>query len=258
MRTAPNTYILNLAFSDMIYLNVHFSEACANKSFVTWLDDFMCKFFPFFRRLSVGLTAYSIALLSIQRYRVTVNSLHVRVSSQPTWRSTLATICGVWILAILYAPPSALSKYLCHVSIILEHITYYEHVVILEILVSCVIPLCVIAFSFIKTARHLVAISCSVPEGTQNPQMNTRKNTVKIVTALTFVFLISCVPYHSFWVYFVSTTGPYKAANKIIVKEEYSLQYTYLVSSCLLLINSCLKPVALFCTSLAFRRQLKR
>jgi hypothetical protein len=45
---------------------------------------------------------------------------------------------------------------------------------------------------------------------------------------------------------------------KIIQNEDYKLQYIYLMSTCLLLINSCLNPVALFCTSLAFRRQVKR
>jgi hypothetical protein len=45
---------------------------------------------------------------------------------------------------------------------------------------------------------------------------------------------------------------------KIIHKEDYKLQYMYLMLTYLLLINSCLNPVALFCTSLAFRRQVKR
>ena len=41
----------------------------------------MCMFLPFCYRISVGLTTYSIGVLSNQRYTVTFNSLHVRVSS---------------------------------------------------------------------------------------------------------------------------------------------------------------------------------
>jgi hypothetical protein len=255
MRTVPNMYILNLAISDMIYLTVLFFEACANTISDKWLQD-DCTFLPFFRRLSVGLSAYSVVVLNIQRYRVTVNPFHVRVSSQPTYRSTVVTICVVWILAALFSVPSVLSKYLCYETVLLVPLTYYQGVVIFELLVSCVIPLCVIAFSYIMTARRLVESSCPISDGTQN-QLNTRKNTVKIVTALTVVFLISYVPYHIFWTYFVYTR-PYEASRKIIENEEYKLQYTYLVSSCLLSINPCLNPVALFCTSLAFRRQFKR
>ena len=62
MRTVPNRYIINLAISDIIYLTVLFSEACVNRISGTWLHgDFMCKFLPFFRRLS----AYFVAVLSI-------------------------------------------------------------------------------------------------------------------------------------------------------------------------------------------------
>ena len=58
--------------------------------------------------------SFSVAVFSIQRYRVTVNPFHVRICSQATWRVTVATICGVWIVAALVAFPSILSKYLWH------------------------------------------------------------------------------------------------------------------------------------------------
>jgi hypothetical protein len=119
MRTVPNMYIVNLAISDIIYFSVLFSEACADRISDTWRDGhFRCTFLPFCRRLSVGLSAYSVAVYSFQRYRVTVNSLHVRASSQATWRVTVTTICGVWIVAALFAVPSALSKKVCSGNII--------------------------------------------------------------------------------------------------------------------------------------------
>jgi hypothetical protein len=59
-----------------------------------------------------GPSAYSVAVLSIKRYRVTVNPFHVRASSPPTWRVNVV-ICGVWIVVALFVVPSTLSKYLC-------------------------------------------------------------------------------------------------------------------------------------------------
>jgi hypothetical protein len=48
MRTVPNMYILNLAISDIIYLTVLFSEACANKISKLWIDgELLCTFLPF-------------------------------------------------------------------------------------------------------------------------------------------------------------------------------------------------------------------
>jgi hypothetical protein len=152
--------------------------------------------------MSVGLTAYSVAVLSIKRYGVIVNSLRAHVSSQPTWCGTGAIICGVWIVAALFAVPTTRAKYLCVECISLWRTKYYQHVTILHLLVTCVFPLCVTAFSYIMSARHLVENSFSFSEETQNPQLNTRKNTAKVVLGLTVVFLISYVPYHICKTYF--------------------------------------------------------
>jgi hypothetical protein len=172
--------ILILAISDIIYLTVLFSEACANRISGTCLHgEFMCMLLPFWRRPSAGLSAYSVAVFNIQRYTATVNPFHVRVSSPPTWRVTVATICGVWIVATLFAVSSAVSKYLCKRSLYAGTITNYHLVVIFELLVFCLFPICLITFTYIMTARHLVESSCSICGGAQNPQLNTIQQTLR-------------------------------------------------------------------------------
>jgi len=260
MRTVPNMYIINLATSDIIHLTVIFFELYTNSTpFNRKDDDFMCTFLPFSLRLSVCLSAYSLAVFSFQRYRVTAIPFHVRVSSQATWRVTVAAICGVWIVSASFAVPSVLSNYMCQYFCITSSMTYYRHVVIFEILASCVLPLCVIAFTYIMTARHLVESSRSISEGTQNPQLNTRRNTAKIVVGLVLVFLISYVPYNVFWTHFICSDDFFFSKFKnILDKSENKFQNTYLILTCFLQINSCLNPVALFCTSNQFRQHLKR
>jgi hypothetical protein len=262
MRTVPNMYILNLVISDMIFLMAIFSESLANRISDTWLSEgFMCAFISFYRRLSVGLSAYSVAVFSIQRYRVIVNPFHVRISSKPTWCATVATIFGVWIVAALFAVHSALSKYQCYTEatafLWLEE--YYKPVVIFELTASCVLPFCVIAFTYIMTARHLLKSADPIFGETQNIQLNTRKNSAKILLGLTVVFLISYVPYHAFWTYMVYVE--YKMTCRmedIIIDECHNSLYMDPVSTFFLLINPCLNPVALFCTGRAFRRHFKR
>jgi hypothetical protein len=102
----------------------------------------------------------------------------------------------VWIVAALFAVPSSLSKYLCEGFLLLHLRPYYKLVVIFELLLSSVIPLCVITFTYTMSALHLKESSRSIFEGTQNPQLNTRKNTAKIVMGLTLVFMITYMPYH--------------------------------------------------------------
>jgi hypothetical protein len=259
MRTIPNMYIFNLAISDIIYLTILLFEAFASRISDTWLNEALrCHFFPFCIRLSVGLSAYSVAVFSFQRYRAIVNAYKLRVSSPPTWRVTVATICGVWIVAALFAVPSALSKYQCEGSNF--RLKYHKRVVIFELLASCVLPLCVVAFSYAMIFRHLVESSRSISEGTQNPQLKTRRNTAKVLLGFAFVFMISYVPYHIYLTYliyrqsFLFTFELFHNINGQLKK----LHYTYLISKCFLLINSCLNPVSLFCTSSPFRQQLKR
>jgi len=260
MRTVPNMYIINLAISDIIFVTFLFFEACANRISDTLLpDEFMCTFFRFCRRLSVCLSAYSVALLSIQRYRVTVTPFHVRVSSKPTWRETVATICGVWIVAALFALPSAVSRYQCAKDTVIVDKIYYKRVVIFELLASCVLPLCMIAFTYIMTARHLMECSRSIFEGTENPHLKIRRNTAKIVVGLTVVFLISYVPYHVFLTYIIwtrSTQVYYMTFRAMISHSNSGMQN--LILTRFLLINSYLNPVALFCTSSPIRQHLKR
>jgi hypothetical protein len=189
-----------------------------------------------------------------------VNPFNVRVSSQLKWRVTVAAVCGVWTVAALFAIPSGLSKYLCEEYKTFGTIRYYQRVVIFELIVSCVLLLCVIAFSYIMTARHLVESSPPISEGTQNPQLNKRRNTAKIVVGLTVVFMISYVPYHVFWTYIIYTEGNdifVDKFNDMLRNSNYTIQYTYLFSTLFFLINSCFNPVALFCTSSPFRRHLK-
>jgi hypothetical protein len=260
IQTVPNMYILNLAISDIIFVTVLFFEYCANYISESWLyDDFMCSFFPFCRRMSVCLSAYSVALLCIQRYRVTLDQSQFNDTSKRTWRRNVATIFGMWIVAALFAVPSAVSSYQCVRDAKMSPTTYYKRVVIFELLASCVLPLCVIAFTYIITARHSVESSRSISEVTQNPQLKTRRKTANFLVWFTVVFLVSYLPYHVFLTYIIWTRNVddvYSSIRMMIIDLNYGMQN--LISTCFLLSNSCLNAVALFCTSSSFRQLFKR
>jgi hypothetical protein len=99
----------------------------------------------------------------------------------------------VWIVAVLIAVPSALSNNLCEEFTILKRTIYYQRVVIFELLIPCVLPLCMIAFSYIMTARHLVENSCPISEGTQIYQTKKRRNAAKVVVGLTVFLSAMCL-----------------------------------------------------------------
>jgi hypothetical protein len=64
----------------------------------------------------------------------------------------------------------------------------------------CILPLCVIVFSYVMTARHIMKSALPISDGVQHPQANAHKSTAKIVLELSIVFVISYVPYHITWV----------------------------------------------------------
>jgi hypothetical protein len=119
----------------------------------------------------------------------------------------------------------------------------------------------VIAFSYLSIARHLVKNSCSLSEETQNPRLNTRTHTARVVLGLTAVFMISYLPFHvsdTYYYYF----GIYLRIDTAASRDEFgwadNISQVGVILHLLLSISSCLNPVALFCTSLSFRREFKR
>jgi hypothetical protein len=118
----------------------------------------------------------------------------------------------------------------------------------------------VIAFSYIMTARHLLESSCSLSEETQNSRLNTRKTAAKVVLGLTVVFLIIFVPYHFCETFLFFSINMDKSVFNVADEQIWLFTFEDIRSilNLFLSINSCLNPVAVFCTSLAFRRQFKR
>jgi hypothetical protein len=78
---------------------------------------------------------------------------------------------------------------------------------------------------------------------------------------LIIVFLISFVPYYALWIYIIYTKNVYVhygMISDVTVLSNGTLRYPYLISTCFLLINSCIKPIALFYRGSPFRKHLKR
>jgi hypothetical protein len=254
MRSDTNMYIFNLAISDLILVTLFFFLALSERApIMLHYFDINSLFFTFFYRLSFGLSAYSVALLNIHRYRVTVNPSQVCFYSQTTWLAAVAKLCRLWIVAALFALPSTLWVIIIPKYEMLFDATFYKYLDIFDLSVSCVIPLVVIAISYIMTELHHMKIPCSTFDRTQNPELNTRKITAKIVSGLNFVFMISYVPHCA-----LKTYSSFNMTGEISSVTLDNMLRLYEYSTFLLLINSCLNPVALFCTNRALRHHLKR
>lgn len=157
-------------------------------------------------------------------------------------------------MAALFAFPTAMVKNKCKRRPLSEFDTYFRLTSLFELLMSCVLPLCVIIFSYCLMSRHLMQNSFSTFGMAQNPQIKKRRNAAKVVLGLTIVFVISYVPSHflsAFSVFY------YKTSERNFVRYSI-LPFLNGMSLCFLCLNSCFNPVALFFTSPAVRMHLKR
>ena len=163
--------------------------------------------------------------------------------------------CGLWQH---YSSFLHIVTNMYHNSLISRHKIFYQLIFMCEQLVSCVLPLCVIAFCYILTSHHPVESSSSLSEETQNPQLNTHKNSAQFQLCLTVVFLSRYVGYHTFWIHIIFTEDQKLSETTIITiiaPNNYNLQYTHPVSTYLFIINCYLNTVTLFGCTVDFRRQ---
>jgi hypothetical protein len=254
MRTVPNMYLLSLAISDIIYLTAVFSNACLDNA--TWpRGDIVCSFLPFCNRMSFGLTMNFVTVLYIRYYKLKANPFHVRVSSLPTWLATAATIFGVWLLAAFFAIPAARSQYMCANSILLWRIYYHQYIIVFQMLVSLVIPAIMITF-FVTYGMCFGRNLSSLSEETQI----SRLNKIKYYTGLSFSFTVVAWCYHivEFCFYSKISLEFFSFQIGVVIVSDYNVRDIIFILQILLSIKSCLNPVALCFTSLAFRRHFKR
>jgi hypothetical protein len=171
----------------------------------------------------------------------------------------VATIFGVWILAAFFAIPAARSQYMCVNSILLWLTNYYLYVLAFQILVSFVLPFFAICF-FCTYGQYFAKNSSFLSEETQISRLNKRKNAAKLCAVLSVSFTIIAVFYHMTELYFYSSISLDIPSSEIgvVFVSDYNLRDIIFILQILLSIKSCLNPVVLFFTILAFRRHFKR
>jgi hypothetical protein len=239
MRTVSYAYILNLAVGDLLSLMMNLPLYQAIVLSQNWvLAQFLCKMAVFLRPLSIGVCGFSITVLSVQRYYATLGSL--RLSTRLT---AFKIILAVWIIAICCALPSVFSVHVDHnMMCTSDNIEYCRMIDLVHLLTFCVIPLCVIAAMYVMTARQLMITARRMQK-----EAKACKTLAKVVLGLTVVFFVSFVTYHVLWSVILWEIIPF----------DFEMTYVLFISSCLLVFNSCFNPVAPYCTSVTFRKQIQ-
>ncbi|XP_063386616.1 neuropeptide CCHamide-1 receptor-like [Cydia fagiglandana] len=270
MRNVPNTYILSLALADLLVIItcVPFTSIVYTVESWPW-GVTVCRVSEAAKDVSIGVSVFTLTALSADRYFAIVDplrKLHATGGSKRATRLTVATAIGIWLLAALLATPAYVGSYVrafvvnpttqflvCYPYPPDWGETYPSTMVLLRFLVYYSLPLAVIALFYILMARHLVLSTQNMPgemQGTQR-QMRARRKVALTVLAFVLVFAACFLPSHVFmmWFYYCPTA-----------QEDYNGWWHALriIGFCFSFLNSCVNPIALYCTSGIFRKHFNR
>ncbi|XP_071647120.1 neuromedin-B receptor-like [Temnothorax longispinosus] len=267
MRNVPNTYVLSLALGDLLVIvtSVPFTSILYTIESWPW-GLTICKLSECAKDISIGVSVFTLAALSAERYCAIVNPIRRHMAGLSAKPLTILTASLIWVLAIVLAMPAALFSYVSSIPLSGNHSilicnpfpeefgdAYEKGMVLFKFLTYYVIPLCVIAGFYLGMAWHLALstknIPGELPSGNLHvEQIKARRRVGKMVVCFIIVFVICFLPYHIFmlWFHFCPTA-----------RDDYDDYWHVfrIIGFCLSFSNSCINPIALYLISRTFRRR---
>ncbi|KAM6426861.1 bombesin receptor subtype-3 isoform 2-T2 [Liasis olivaceus] len=266
MQTVPNIFITSLAFGDLLLLLTCVPVDAACYIVDTWLFGRIgCKLLSFIQRTSVGVSVFTLTVLSADRYKAIVKPLELHGAD-----AVLKTCCKVaciWIISMLFAAPEAVSSdlYAFHVpekNTSLETCAPYpvSERVLQEVhslvcfLIFYILPLVIISIYYFLIAKTLFKSTSNMPaeeQGHARKQIESRKRVAKTVLVLVGLFAFCWLPNHILYLYRSFTY------HTSIDTSAFHLAAT-IFSRALAFSNSCVNPFALYWLSKSFRQHFKK
>ncbi|KAG8181662.1 hypothetical protein JTE90_009824 [Oedothorax gibbosus] len=266
MRTIPNTYIMSLAVGDFILIVGTVPFISTIYTFESWpYGEYICKLSEFLKDVSMGVTVFTLSMLSYDRYIAIVLPIKKHTGSSAK-TLTIVIAIGIWMMSVVLALPGTYFSFLWEYPVTKDQVIYicypfpkhmmpwYPRVVILsKFLLLYGIPLILIGSFYAMIAWHLITSSRN--NIGQNPshmkQLRSRTKVAKIVLAFVVIFAICFFPSHTFLIWYYFDSNPNEHYNHF----WHSLK---IIGYVLTFANSCLNPIALYLISSVFRNHFKR
>ncbi|XP_060105614.1 bombesin receptor subtype-3 [Heteronotia binoei] len=266
MQTVPNIFITSLAFGDLLLLLTCVPVDAASYIVDTWLFGRIgCKLLSFIQRTSVGVSVFTLTVLSADRYKAIVKPLELQ-RADAVLKTCFKAAC-VWITSLLLAVPEAVSSdlYAFHVPEknssfetcapypVSERILQEAHSLVC-FLMFYIIPLAIISVYYFLIAKTLYKSTSNMPAEEHSharKQIESRKRVAKTVLVLVGLFAFCWLPNHILYLYRSFT---YHAS---IDTSAFHLVAT-IFSRALAFSNSCVNPFALYWLSKSFRQHFKK
>ncbi|XP_051469425.1 neuromedin-B receptor [Apus apus] len=260
MRSVPNIFISSLAAGDLLLLVTCVPVDASRYFSEEWLfGEVGCKLIPAIQLTSVGVSVFTLTVLSADRYKAIVNPMDIQTSSAVLW--TCVKAVAIWVISMLLAVPEVVFSQLAHINdtnnvtftaCIPYPMTDDKHPKIHSVMIFLVyflIPLAIISIYYYHIAKSLIKSAHNIP-GEYNEhskrQTETRKRLAKIVLVFVGFFAICWFPNHVLYMY--------RSFNYNEIDPSTGHMVVTLVARVLSFCNSCVNPFALYFLSESFRR----
>ncbi|KAM6151612.1 bombesin receptor subtype-3 [Rhynchocyon petersi] len=265
MQTVPNIFITSLAFGDLLLL-----LTCVPVDATHYLTDgwmfgrIGCKVLSFIRLTSVGVSVFTLTILSADRYKAVVKPLERQPSNAIL--KTCAKAGGIWVVSMIIALPEAIFSNVytfkdrntnatfesCASYPVSERLLQEIHS-LLCFLVFYIIPLSIISVYYSLIAKTLYKSTLNIPTEEHSharKQIESRKRIAKTVLVLVALFALCWLPNHLLYLYHSFTYQNYADPSALHFMAT-------IFSRVMAFSNSCVNPFALYWLSKTFQQQFK-
>ncbi|XP_005373156.1 PREDICTED: galanin receptor type 1 [Chinchilla lanigera] len=250
-RSTTNLFILNLSVADLAYLLFCVPFQATVYALPTWvLGAFVCKFTHYVFTVSMLVSIFTLAAMSVDRYVAIVHSR--RSSSLRVSRNALLGVGFIWALSIFMASPVAYHQRLFHRDISNQTFcweqwpnpSHKKAYVVCTFVFGYLLPLLLICFCYAKVLNHLHKKLKNMSKKSET----SKKKTAQTVLVVVVVFGISWLPHHIIHLWAEFGTFPLTPASFFFRITAHCLAYS----------NSSVNPIIYAFLSENFRKAYKQ
>ena len=259
MRTPPNHMVINLAAGDSLSLisNVLIYDTLDVSGGAWHYGSALCIFYRFVRHLCLGVTVFSIVVISAQRFfalRVFFKWHGFGCRLTKKYKSLLI-IAFVWLLASVLALPRTVNAGVynnrCIGYGLQDSEGYHRLVNSIDLVALCFVPLAIIAVLSGATASRILHSVKDMPGETAGKQRAKKARLLgsNILISLVVVFAVCYVPY--FLYAFLNawfTLDVDNSTHQLIDFFTFSLIFA----------NACFNPIAVYLASRKYRLHMNK
>ncbi|XP_072018889.1 LOW QUALITY PROTEIN: bombesin receptor subtype-3-like [Amphiura filiformis] len=259
MRTVPNVLIASLALGDFLFLLISVPFTVISNIHNTYVfGEAVCKFTSMLPVMSEGVSVFTLAAMSHDRYTAIVKPMHRRKSGAAMRIYTLAV--SIWIMSFMLSIPSLVLSYVESKYTPYKFCFYLPHETksakiheTFRCILMFILPLLVISVYYMLIALKLLESSLNMPgegvadTGQATKQVRARRRLARTVLVLVVLFGLCWLPHFIYRLMFQFNFDE----DLFMTTGMYVFQ---LLSNLLTYLNACINPVALCFLSKTYRK----